>query len=179
MRSLIALVLALFVLSEVADAGCYGARRVQQQVVCQQSYAAPVVVQQAPVVYAQPAVVQVPAVQTYTVAVPMVQQQVVYQQQQVYAAPVVQQQAVYAQQNVVVRQQAANVYGAGFGRAGGGGFLSGISNGQGGLLGAAERFTGLGSGDGQFLQGAGVGILASRANLFGLGNGGAGSGRRR
>jgi len=66
------------------------------------------------------------------------------------------------------------------GNGGGGGILANLRNATaqgartGGLAGAAERLTGLGNGSGQFVQGALTGVLATRANLFGIGNGGRG-----
>lgn len=91
-------------------------------------------------------------------------------------------------QNVIVQQPPVfvNQGGGGFGggrqrfsnnqgfAGGGGGFLGGIGqnfqagNAQGGILGAVERVTGLGDGSGQVGQGALLGILAGRANVFGL-----------
>lgn len=136
--------------------------------------AAPVAVA-VPVYQAQIVVPQVQAVAVQPVAV-----QAVYAAPavvQTYVAPVVHQQVIQRQvvvEKQVVRQkqvvQRANVYG-GVGRAGfaGGGLRGAFAPGGGGIAGLAERITGIGDGSGQTANGALLGVLAARSNLFGLG----------
>lgn len=180
--------LAALGLASLAQAGdCYG---VQQQFAPQYAPAGCGTCVQAqafaaPVYQAQYAPVQQQVIVRQQVQyAPVVQQQFVQKQviqRQVY----VPQQQVFAQKQVVVRQQAVYGYGGGFqqqqfsrgfggrqfnggGFGGGGGpFRQGFA--QGGLIGGLERFTGLGSGNGDFGRGAIIGVLGARSNLFGLG----------
>jgi len=179
-------VAALLAAVAVADAGnhcasvgaCY-----QQQAVAVASYQATVAVP----VY-QPAQVAVDYCPPAAVATPY------YQRQAFAAVPVYGHAAVavqsYYQPAAFVRQRAfVNTGYGGYGGSafvgggqfrgppivrggfGGGRFSGPVAQGfqTGGLLGAAERLTGLGNGSGDFGRGAIIGVLGARSNLFGLG----------